>query len=205
MNNHRLSIVAAVAALAVSALGAEAGPLVRLLPGPFLDNLKRERARIVVERGKGRIAVRRPFWATGEAASRYDFRVVSAGETLEIDLPCGFREEATPDAPERKAVFYGPVLLAGRLGCEGVTPDSVRALDYYEHDYAVPERLAHVSLEPTDGWTRLAKPPPHKKVWDDASHPAEPYWGEPNFKTPSGLVVSPLWTIHGERYVVYWN
>lgn len=164
-----------------------------------------ESARIVVERGQGRIAVRRPHWATGEAASRYEFHDVAQGDTLEIALPCGFREEATPDAPDRKAVFYGPVLLAGRLGCEGVTPESVRALDYYEHDYSVPARLGHVALEPPGTWKRLAKPSPHKKVWDDASHPAEPYWGEPNFATPSGIVVSPLWTIHGERYVVYWN
>ena len=96
-------------------------------------------------------------------------------------------------------------LLAGRLGCEGVAPYDIRALDYYEHDYKVPAHLEHVALEPMESWTRLAKPPPHKRVWDDASHPAEPYWGEPNFKTPSGVVVSPLWTIHGERYVVYWD
>ena len=165
----------------------------------------RESARIVVERGGGRIAVRRPFWATGEAASKYAFHDVAAGDVVEIPLPCSLRTEATPDAPERKAVFYGPVLLAGRLGCEGLAPDAIRALDYYEHDYAVPRRLEHIPLEPMESWTRLGKPPPHKKIWDDASHPAEPYWGEPNFKTPSGIVVSPLWTIHAERYVVYWN
>ena len=164
-----------------------------------------ESARLVVTRGKGRVAVRFPFWATGEVASRYDVRELKAGDAVVIDLPCRFRTETTPDCPERKAVFYGPILLAGRLGCEGVAPYDIRALDYYEHDYKVPARIEHVVLEPTEGWTRLAKPPPHKKVWDDASHPAEPYWGEPNFRTPSGVVVSPLWTIHGERYVVYWD
>ncbi|MBQ1345717.1 MAG: glycoside hydrolase family 127 protein, partial [Kiritimatiellae bacterium] len=164
-----------------------------------------ESARLVVTRGKGRVAIRFPFWATGEGASRYDVRELKAGDAVVIDLPCRFRTEATPDCPERKAVFYGPILLAGRLGCEGVAPYDIRALDYYEHDYKVPARIEHVVLEPTEGWTRLAKPPPHKKVWDDASHPAEPYWGEPNFRTPTGVVVSPLWTIHGERYVVYWD
>ena len=164
-----------------------------------------ESARLVVTRGKGRVAVRFPFWATGEGASRYDVRELKAGDTVAIDLTCRLRTEALPDIPARKAVFYGPILLAGRLGCEGVAPYDIRALDYYEHDYKVPANLEHVALEPTEGWTRLAKPPPHKRVWDDASHPAEPYWGEPNFRTPSGVVVSPLWTIHGERYVVYWD
>ena len=164
-----------------------------------------ESARIVVERGRGRLAVRRPFWATGKERSEYTYHDVAAGDVVDVALPCALRTEETPDAPKRKAVLYGPVLLAGRLGCEGVSPDDIRALDYYEHDYKVPERLKSVALEPFDTWMRLAKPPPHKKVWDDASHPAEPYWGEPNFKTPAGIMVSPLWTIHGERYVVYWN
>lgn len=164
-----------------------------------------ENARIIVERGRCRLAIRRPFWATGEDASKYSFHDVAVGDALEIPLPCRLRTEATPDAPERMAVFYGPLLLAGRLGCQALAPSAVRALDYYEHDYAVPEELQHVALENVEAWTRLSKPPPHKKVWDDASHPAEPYWGEPNFKTPAGIVVSPLWTIHAERYVVYWN
>jgi len=164
-----------------------------------------ETARLVVERGKGRVAIRHPHWATGKAKSEYSFHDVVAGDVIDIDLPCSLRTEETPDHPERKAVFYGPILLAGRLGCEGVAPDDIRALDYYEHDYKVPKGIERVVLEPYETWVRLSKPPPHKKVWDDASHPAEPYWGEPTFKTPSGIVVSPLWTIHGERYVVYWN
>jgi len=47
-----------------------------------------ESARLVVTRGKGRVAVRRPFWATCEAASRYDVRELTAGDAVEIELPC---------------------------------------------------------------------------------------------------------------------
>ncbi|MGN0832717.1 MAG: beta-L-arabinofuranosidase domain-containing protein [Kiritimatiellia bacterium] len=170
-----------------------------------------ERATLRVLAGTGRVAVRRPWWcARGAAApapgvSTYTFHTVAAGDAIEIDLACGFRTESTPDDPGRKAVFWGPILLAGRLGTEGVSLDDIQSLEYFDHDYKVPPALEHVPLEAPETWTRLAQPPPHRRVWDDASHPADPYWGEPVFKTPAGLVVSPLWTIHGERYVVYWN
>ena len=172
MNNHRLSIVAAVAALAVSALGAEAGPLVRLLPGPFLDNLKRERA--VME-------------SLDPLNLTWMFRVTA-----------GFDDVSNTNFVQRLGGWEKPGMeLRGHT--LGHWLSGMASLYEATGDKTLVDRAA------TDGWTRLAKPPPHKKVWDDASHPAEPYWGEPNFKTPSGLVVSPLWTIHGERYVVYWN
>lgn len=173
------------------------------------DFPQEEKATLRVLAGSGKVAIRRPFWTKrGEnaaAQSDYQTRVVTAGEVITVDLPCGFRTEATPDDPARKAVFWGPILLAGRLGTEGVSLGDIQSLDYYSHDYKVPPALAHIPLEAPETWTRLAKPPLHKRVWDDASHSADPYWGEPTFKTPAGLVVSPLWAIHGERYVVYWN
>ena len=190
------------------------------------DFPKSEKATLRVMRGSGTVAIRRPWWTStrpdsgrgaGKPAvtltrrevtpgtSSYAWHTVTAGDVIEIDLSCGLRVEATPDCPDRQAVFYGPILLAGRLGTEGLSPWDIRSLNYFDHDYKVPPHLTKVALEPLETWTRLQPPPRHKKVWDDASYEAEPYWGEPTFQTPSGLVVSPLWSIHNERYVVYWN
>lgn len=190
------------------------------------DFPKSEKATLRVMRGSGTVAVRRPWWTStrpdsgrgaGKPAvtltrrevtpgtSSYAWHTVTAGDVIEIDLSCGLRVEATPDRPDRQAVFYGPILLAGRLGTEGLSPWDIRSLNYFDHDYNVPPHLTKVALEPPETWTRLQPPPRHKKVWDDASYEAEPYWGEPTFQTPSGRVVSPLWSIHNERYVVYWN
>ena len=187
---------------------------------------KTEKATLRVISGGGQVAVRRPWWAStrpdsgrgaGKPAvtltrrevtpgtSSYAWHTVTAGDVIEIDLACSLRTESTPDRPDRKAVFYGPILLAGRLGCENVSPWDIKSLNYFDHDYKVPAALEHVALEDPAAWTRLDEPPRHKKVWDDASYEAEPYWGEPTFKTPSGIVVSPLWSIHNERYVLYWN
>ncbi len=169
------------------------------------DFPKTESARLVVTRGAGKVAVRRPFWATGAETSAYETRAVKEGDVLDIALPCRVRTEAATDDPTRLVYFYGPILLAGRLGTEGMAPEDVIDLDYFDHDYKVPEHLKHIPSEDPATWTRLARPAPHKKVWDDASHRPEPYWGEPNFKTPKGLTLAPLWTIHNERYVIYWN
>jgi DUF1680 family protein len=58
------------------------------------------------------------------------------GDTVEIRLPMSLRMEAMPDDPKTVALLYGPVVLAGDLGKEGVdaaqrygplTPEMVRA------------------------------------------------------------------------------
>jgi DUF1680 family protein len=49
-------------------------------------------------------------------------RVWKAGDTLEIELPMHLRAEAFPDDPHTQAFLYGPLVLAGDLGGEGLTP-----------------------------------------------------------------------------------
>lgn len=45
-----------------------------------------------------------------------------AGDRVEIDIPMDLYTRAMPDNADRRAVFYGPVLLAGELGKEEVEP-----------------------------------------------------------------------------------
>lgn len=49
---------------------------------------------------------------------------VKSGDTLRIKLPMKLRLEELPGAPEHVAFVYGPVVLAARLGTEGLTPGS---------------------------------------------------------------------------------
>jgi DUF1680 family protein len=44
------------------------------------------------------------------------------GDTLALRLPMTLRTEAMPDNPKMVAVLYGPILLAGDLGKDGLTP-----------------------------------------------------------------------------------
>jgi DUF1680 family protein len=43
------------------------------------------------------------------------------GDRIEMDLPMHLRAEAMPDDPRMQAFLYGPLVLAGDLGAEGLT------------------------------------------------------------------------------------
>jgi hypothetical protein len=98
------------------------------------------RVRFAGERAKGlTLAIRHPGWCRqmtlringGEEAISWksgeyfrlkrDFR---DGDLVEVRMPMELHLEPLPDAPEHSALMYGPVVLAGRLGTQGVTPAS---------------------------------------------------------------------------------
>lgn len=115
------------------------------------------------------------------------------GDRIEVRYPMSFRLEKMPDDPSMAAVFYGPVLLAGRLGTEGFEgcrPDSdpTKHNDYYSYDYNIPEGLDTVlEIDENDLQNMFVRT------------------GGLDFETADGDRLSPLYDIHRERYVVYWN
>ncbi len=80
------------------------------------------------------LALRRPYWAgngfsvkvngsavktTAAPDSYVDIaRTWKAGDTVELAMPKTLRKEALPDNPNRFAVMWGPLVLAGDLGPE---------------------------------------------------------------------------------------
>jgi DUF1680 family protein len=52
-------------------------------------------------------------------------RVWKAGDVVELELPMHLHAEAFPDDPSIRAFLYGPLVLAGDLGGDGLTPDHV--------------------------------------------------------------------------------
>ena len=158
--------------------------------------------------------MRRPFWSLAaenakDAKSYYEVheRVWKKGDVIEIPLPCTWRTESvvSKDGAKHTAVFYGPILMAARLGIEGMRKDATRSCNYYAHDFSVPEKLRSVTFEAPETWKRLAPPPPYDRGMDGASPEVPEPFVEPTFLTPSGLVVSPYWAIHGERLCVYFD
>lgn len=120
-------------------------------------------------------------------------RIWKDGDRIEVRYPMSFRLDRLPDDPSRAAVFYGPILLAGRLGTGGFTgcqPDSDPSEynDYYKYDYHIPEGL-DTFLEMGDGDLQ--------SLFVRTSGL--------DFETIYGDRLSPLYDIHRERYVVYWN
>lgn len=117
-----------------------------------------------------------------------------SGDTVEATFPMTLHAETAHGDSSRVALLYGPVVLAGQLGTQGMTDASnfsnpTKYNDYYTYNYQVPSNLpTHLKIDPAHPEHALQKT-------------AEPL----TFLTPSGVRVSPLFDIHHQRYVVYWD
>ncbi len=106
--------------------------------------------------------LRRPAWAdtvavtvNGRAAAAEvnaaGFLAITrtwrSGDTVEIRMPMHLRSESMPDNPERIALLYGPVVLAGQLGAE--PPDPVLGVPVLlTSDWKIPNWVKPVSTAP---------------------------------------------------------
>lgn len=113
-----------------------------------------------------------------------------AGDTVEVTYPMQLHLEATPDDSSRAALMYGPVVLAGDLGTDGMEApapfsDPTVRNDYYTYNYHIPEGL-NTSLDKD-----LSK---IKRTGKNLE-----------FATPDGRIIRPLYDTNHTRYVVYWN
>jgi DUF1680 family protein len=121
-------------------------------------------------------------------------RVWEDGDTIEINLPMALRVEAMPDDPQRAAILYGPIVLAGALGMEGLPEGGA----FSDNDEAYLE----------------APVPPVPALAGESARVAEwvrPVAGDPlTFHTvdagrPRDVVLKPFYRLHHERYTVYWK
>ncbi len=119
-----------------------------------------------------------------------------SGDTVLVRWPMGLRLEAMPDNPKMVAVLYGPIVLAGDLGREGLT----EALRYGPN------------APPMNRIPSVAVPVFIGEVKDVLSHiKAAPEQGAPlTFQTselaqPQDVRLIPLNKAFDQRYTVYWN
>ena len=165
---------------------------------------------VIAGAGEAELRIRRPFWTQASGVSDYvsHKKVWKVGDTVEIPLPCRFRRESvvhSQTGSRSTAVFYGPILMGAHLGIEGMRKDAVRSCNYFTHDYSIPEHLKSIPLEDPATWTRLAPPPPYDRGMDGASPEVPERFVEPTFRTPKGLIISPFWSLSGERMCVYFE
>lgn len=145
--------------------------------------------------GKAVVKVNGKKVATGKAGSYITIaRNWKDGDRVEATFPMSIHAETAHGDASRVALLYGPVVLAGELGTDGMQSpapfsDPKKYNDYYTYNYNIPDGLP----------TSLAI---------DLKNPARSLQktGEPLvFKTAGGVTVSPLYDLHRQRYVVYWN
>jgi len=182
-----------------------------------------------------RLRVRVPYWATRGIAVKVNGerqeasappssywtleRTWKTGDRVDVSLPMGLHVHPMPDDPALQAFMYGPLVLAGALGNEGLT---------YEMMYADPVNARR-------GEGMRGQPIPAPELVAPSADPAE--WirpvGDPSIdrrdvevvagspgdwtrSVDSGLAfhvtqqsrplsLVPLSRIFGQRYAVYWR
>lgn len=167
-----------------------------------------------------RICLRIPAWVAGSARVKINGRSLEAsaspgsyltlerrwrsGDTVELSLPMEVRAQAMPDDPGMQAFFYGPVLLGGDLGTQGLSPELITGP-------LGPRLAAPNPLRPR----RPGQPEPVPDVAVPILHASGPpsRWlrrGEqPLELTTTGqkrqITLRPFNTIQDRRYSVYWR
>jgi DUF1680 family protein len=118
-------------------------------------------------------------------------RTWKAGDVVTLTLPTGLRTETAKDDPNMKAVFFGPVLLAGELGRDKM-PNDFADKDAYLNvpAVAIPD-IDNSSPKPGDWLQPVSDSPLAFKVHDAGA--------------ANGITFRPLYDIHHERYSVYWR
>ena len=162
------------------------------------------------------LRVRVPYWATkrnsatlnGRAATRMpapsNWYVVDRtwrdGDTLEITLPMSLHVHAMPDDPALQAIMYGPLVLVGQLGTDGITTENRRA------EPTPPREVPNYTNAKT---MRRPMQPAFVASSDDPAAWIKPVPGRAlEFRTVGQLTdvtFVPLYTLFDERYGVYWK
>jgi DUF1680 family protein len=116
------------------------------------------------------LSIRVPAWVSGAAGVKVNGRAAevsaspgsyikidrtwNSGDRIEMDLPMELRREAMPDDPAMQGVFYGPLLLAGQFGRDGLTRELVVGPMGPQVKKAppavIPSLAANESIQPAD-------------------------------------------------------
>lgn len=161
---------------------------------------------------KIRIYIRYPKWAVSGAEVKINEKKIKVnrlpngyiaidnkwtdGDQIEIYFPMSVQSVPTNDDPYVVAFTYGPLVLAGKMGTEGMlnpAPYSSPELynDYYTFNYNIPKECSNSLNIDLNAISNNIKPVTGSEL---------------NFSlTNTGIELAPIYQIHGERYIIYWN
>jgi Uncharacterized protein conserved in bacteria len=117
-------------------------------------------------------------------------------DKIEVTYPMNLHLATANDNPDKAAIMYGPLVLAGAMGTEGMTghapfSDPQQYNDYYTYDYKVPAKLKTT--------LSIDRKNPSKSI--------QPIEGKKLVFSVLGdtIRLEPIHRIHRQRYVVYWD
>jgi hypothetical protein len=119
-------------------------------------------------------------------------RTWRTGDRVGVRLPMGLHEEALPGAPEKVALLYGPIVLAGRLGTDGMPAPFAEFQLAHARD-PQPDEPHLVTADP--GWLSRVELVSRRPLVLRTRGLAQPH----------DVVLEPFYRVHHERYAVYWT
>ena len=157
------------------------------------------------------VRLRVPYWATAGYRVKVNGKAVEgraepssfltvkrtwkSGDRIEIDMPMTVRVQSTPDDPKVQAYLYGPSVLAGDLGSEGLTAESYHGTptEMVKNHFLRGEPAAVPVLTPQGepaSWIRR----------NDGARASFRMTGQ-----PGNLTMVPFSRIGKQRYAIYWK
>jgi DUF1680 family protein len=158
------------------------------------------------------LRVRVPWWATQGGTATLNGRTLDAfsapssylvlnrvwksGDRVKVTMPMALHACAMPDDPSVRAVMYGPLVLAGKLGADGLTPETIRA------EPTRPRAIPEYRVDPV-------KLPALKPSGEDLASWIKPVEGRSlEFRTTGqvqDVTLVPFNRVLDERYGIYWR
>jgi DUF1680 family protein len=159
-----------------------------------------------------RLRIRVPYWATRGGTVKLNGRELESfaepssyfvlnrtwqdGDKVEVTVPMSLHVHSMPDDSSLQAVMYGPLVLTGRLGTEGLTKEILRA---------EPTKIRQVP----EYKGKPVSAPEFKTKSQDPRDWIEPVPGRSlEFRTvgqAQNVALVPFYKLLEERYAVYWK
>jgi uncharacterized protein len=116
-------------------------------------------------------------------------RVWNNGDRVEIEMPMSLHVDPLPGDETQQAMMYGPLVLAGKLGGEGLNNSNTH-VEYNTSPGGEPVPVAEIQAGRTAGWV------------EPSTHSTLAFQTVGQSQT---IALEPLYKLAGQRYVVYWK
>ena len=120
------------------------------------------------------------------------------GDRRDVALPMALHVRPMPDDPAVQALMYGPLVLVGKLGTDGITPEHLRA------EPTRPRMVPEFKYQPPPAPALRARPDDPSTWIPRVSGDDQPL----EFRTSGqerDVTLVPFHTLFDERYAVYWR
>jgi DUF1680 family protein len=120
-------------------------------------------------------------------------RTWKSGDTVELALPMDLHLDRLPDDPRIAAILYGPIVLAGQLGTEGLTASKTSGPYGPEGPEGAPVAVPKFRV-PGNDQNAWIKPVAGKSLTFQTAGAGQ----------PKDVTLIPFYKLFGERYSIYW-